>query len=95
MTAALQVAMLTACAVIFWRADQAVACLCGTMRPIVRLGYWALAMGALGQIGLVLLYGDVPSLPAIVVASGAALLMLAERRLRALRGGRLHRRRLR
>lgn len=90
MTTLLQLAMLACCAVILWRADRAIDKMSEATRLIVRVGYWALATGAIAQIGALLLYGGRPSLPALIVAAGIATLMAGERRIRTIvapRGG--------
>lgn len=90
MTTLLQLAMLACCAVILWRADRAIDTMTETTRLIVRIGYCTLAVGAIAQVGVIVLYGDRPSLPALIVAAGIAGLMLGERRIRTIvapRGG--------
>ncbi|MFV0662778.1 hypothetical protein [Denitromonas sp.] len=84
MTPVLQLAMLVCCAVILWRADRAIDAMSTGSRLIVRVAYWALAVGAIAQIGTIVLYGDRPSLPALIVAAGIAGLLAGERRIRSL-----------
>lgn len=81
--AALQLAAAGASAVILWRAEPAL----NRMRPgthlMIRVALYLLVIGAVAQLGGVVL-GQVPSLATVIVLAGVAVLMVFERRLREL-----------
>lgn len=53
---------------------------------LIRAAVHFLAVGALGELWSVLIYGNVPSLPHVILMVGVVSLMLCERRMRAISG---------
>ena len=72
-----------AAAVIFWRAESVLNLMAPGCRLLVRVAFWLLTVGA-AAVAVRLYQGYVP-LPAVVLTlTGTALLLVSERRVRAL-----------
>ena len=82
--AACQLVACAACAVIAWRTEPALNRMGRCTHILVRFAMHLLLMSAVAQIGAIVLFGQVPGLPAVIMLLGIALLLLCERRVRVL-----------
>lgn len=77
----------TACIVIIWRSEPALANMTAGTHFLVRFSMWLAVVGAVARIGWVML-GGVPDPITLVMLIGMAALIVCERRLRVLTGTR-------
>ena len=80
----LQILSVVASSAILWRTEPLLNVMTAQCRFLVRFAFWMMAVGALSVIGSVLAYGYEPSAPVVLSLSGAALLLVSERRLKNL-----------
>ena len=79
----LQALGLIVATVIFWRAEMILNLMAAECRLLVRLAFWLLVVGA-AAFAVKIWQGYVPAVGVILSLSGTALLLVSERRLRAL-----------
>lgn len=79
----LQAAGVLASALIFWRAESVLNLLAPGCRLLVRVAFWLLVVGA-ASFALRVLEGYTPTVGVVLTFSGIALLLVSERRVRAL-----------
>ncbi len=80
----LQAIGLIAAAVVFWRAEPILNVMAPQCRFFVRLAFWLLAVGAAALIVCIVARDYVPPLAYVATVAGIALLLVSERRVRAL-----------
>lgn len=74
---------LLAAAVIFWRAEAVLNLMAASCRLQIRLAFWLLAVGA-AAAGTLIYQGYTPPPAVMLTLAGVALLLVSERRVRAL-----------
>lgn len=84
--AALQIVVIIACALIISRTEPAINRMSFKSPFQIQIAMHFLTVGGIGQIGAILIMGDVPTLATAIVIVGAAALLLCERRARFLAG---------
>lgn len=72
-----------AAAIIFWRAESVLNLMAPECRLLVRLAFWLLVVGA-AATAVCFWQGYVPPVAVVLSLMGAALLLVSERRVRAL-----------
>lgn len=80
----LQAMGLVAAAVIFWRVEPVLNIMAPHCRLLVRLAFWLLAVGAAALAVCIVFREYVPPLAFVATVLGVALLLISERRVRAL-----------
>lgn len=80
----LQAFGLFAALVIFWRAEPILNIMAPSCRLLVRLAFWLLAVGAAGLATCIVFREYVPPAAFVSIVAGVALLLMSERRVRAL-----------
>lgn len=81
----LQMLVMIASCVVFARAEPAINRMSGHTPHLVALAFVLLAVAAAAEI-IAILTGHVPSLSEVLFAAGTAVMLMCERRLRALLG---------
>lgn len=79
-----QVAAVSACIVIILRTDPAINRMCRRTVVMIRHSIVLIQVGAIAELGGVILLGRVPDLSEVLVLIGVAVLLVCERRMRAL-----------
>lgn len=82
----LQLTTIAASAVILTRSEPAINRMGRQTSFLVRMSMHFLTVGAVGEIGSILLFSTVPELATCIVLVGIAALLVCERRVRALTG---------
>lgn len=87
---ALQALGLLAAAIIFWRAESILNLMAPGCRLLVRAAFWLMTVGA-AALAVSITQGYVPPAAVVLSLSGTALLLVSERRVRALLRAHTHR----
>ena len=80
----LQLVCTLASFVVLWRTEPALNRMSCCTHLVLRLAVHLLCVGAVAQIGVVVLFSYVPTVPEVLTTLGLALLLTCERRLRVL-----------
>lgn len=81
-----QMVVIVACALILTRSEPAIARMGRSTGLMLRFAMLFLTVGAAWQIGAIVVLGDVPSIATVILVTGAASLLLCERRIRMMTG---------
>lgn len=79
-----QILGLVAAVVIFWRVEPILNVMGLACPLLVRAAFWLLAVGSAGSVACILCRGYVPPPAFVALAVGVALLLVSERRVKAL-----------
>ena len=79
----LQVLGLLLTVVIYWRTESVLNLMAPGCRFLVRVAFWLIVVGAAG-VAVWILQGYVPPVVVLIMLSGVALLVMSERRVRAI-----------
>lgn len=78
----IQVATLIAAIIILTRSEPALNRMGKDTPLLIRLSVHLLAVGAAAEIGCILFFNEIPTLPTMIITCGIAALLVFERRLR-------------
>lgn len=81
---ALQVAAAGASGLILYRAEPALNRMTRKTNIMVRMAMFMLVIGSVAQVGSIVLFGHVPTIPEAILFAGVSALLSCERRVRVL-----------